>query len=407
MEPQTFELSVAPGGEALPGAGILVAVVPSSADAPAVVAIACDPACDPGHPVGELAPAVIRYIQTQINVADEAPRWAVIDAWGRFNEAVPSTSELTLEGQAPGIELRRFPDGISIEAFYKATGVSGEAAIELLSSLLEKPRLTDETPTEREFLEAVETHGNLPAPGAIFQKVEAAATEGDVRLIANAIQPDPVISASLINSANAARFANAGKTGSVPQAVSRLGTSFVRRVVFVAEMMARYQKGVCPAFDYRGYWMNAIATGAAMRALVPNHGISPSMADEAFTTGLVSGIGWLAVAETFPALMTKYLERCQGADPVTKARAQNEIFPCPIRRVAERYLERFEFPEIISSTVAGKPEDHRNWYDCLAQATRVAQVLSPFECVAVPSTLPVPEACVEEWERWKVALAGG
>jgi HD-like signal output (HDOD) protein len=214
-----------------------------------------------------------------------------------------------------------------------------------------------------------------------------------------------VLSLSLINSANAARFAASGKTASVPQAVIRLGTGFVRRVVFVAEMMGRYQRGACPTFDYGHFWMNSIASGAAMKALMPNYDIAEKFADDAFTTGLVAGIGWLAIAETFPGLMTAYVERCRGADPVTKARAQREIFPCAIRQVSERYLERYSFPRHVQHAVGGKTDEGRSWYDCLAQAMRVAQALEPFECIAVPTTIPVPDACRVEWERWKSALA--
>jgi HD-like signal output (HDOD) protein len=214
-----------------------------------------------------------------------------------------------------------------------------------------------------------------------------------------------VISAALINYANAARYAAGGKTASVPQAVTRLGTSFVKRVVFVAEMMARYQKGACPAFDYRGFWLNAIATGATMRALLPDYGISITRADDAFTTGLVAGIGWLAVAETFPALMQRYLESCRDADPVTKARAQREIFPCEICKVTERYLQRFAFPEVVRAAVAGRTDVDRQWYDVLARAVRIGQGLSPFACLAIPTTIPVPDACREEWQRWQAFIA--
>jgi HD-like signal output (HDOD) protein len=327
-----------------------------------------------------------------------------IDGYGRFMEAVP---ELQLEGSGgtPAVTLRKFPGGASIDAFYREVGGAGEAAVELLSSIIEGPSLVEETPPMRDFLDAVESHGSLPAPGAIFRQVEAAAEEGDARTMASVIQPDPVISASLINSANAARFAAAGKTASVPAAVTRLGTGFVRRVVFVAEMMSRYKKGVCPGFDYQGFWMNGIATGAAMRALLDAHEIPARFADDAFTTGLVSGIGWLAVAETFPALMEKYLTRCKGADPITKAKAQQEIFPCPIRQVSERYLQRFEFPDAVHAAVAGRTDVDRVWYDCLAHAIRVAQGLAPFECLAVPTNIPVPEPCREEWQRWQGFLS--
>ena len=138
---------------------------------------------------------------------------------------------------------------------------------------------------------------------------------------------------------------------------------------------------------------------------MPNYGIPEKFADDAFTVGLVAGIGWLAIAETFPGLMAAYVARCRGADPITKSRAQREIFPCAIRAVSERYLERYFFPRTVLQAIAGNTGGERRWYDCLAQAMRVAQSLAPFDCIAVPTTIPVPDACRAEWERWKHALS--
>lgn len=261
------------------------------------------------------------------------------------------------------------------------------------------------TPPMTEFLDAVEAHGGLPAPGIVFQKVSLAAEEGDARKVAQAVQPDPVISASLINFANAARFASGGKTASVPQAVTRLGTQFVKRVVFISEMIARYQNGRCKSFDYRGFWKNAVATGASMQALLPEYGISDRRADEAFTTGIVSGIGWLAIAETFPALMQRYLDLIRDADPIAKARAQRDVFPCDIRHVSGRYLQRFSFPDVVHAAVSGNANVDRQWYDVLARATRIAQSISPFNCLAIPTTIPVPDVCREAWQRWQRFVA--
>jgi HD-like signal output (HDOD) protein len=405
MNPQTFEFAVGDDGIAGSGHGVVAAYVPATAGQPAVVTLACDPRHDPGQPIEALAPAAIMCIDGRLGEAAEGVVWAVIDNYGRFSAAVPDFSRLDADGVRIAVEFRRFPSGLSIEAFYKDVGPAAEASIELLSALVEGPSMATTTPSMREFLDAVEAHGSLPAPGVIFQKVSVAAEEGDAREVANAIQPDPVISSSLINYANAARFASGGKTASVPQAVTRLGTGFVKRVVFVAEMMARYQKGVCPGFDYRGFWLNAIATGAAMRALLPEYAIPERRTDEAFTTGLVAGIGWLAVAETYPALMQRYLEQIRGADPITKARVQREIFPCEICKVSERYLQRFEFPEVVHAAVAGRTDVDRQWYDVLARAVRVAQGMQPFDCLAIPTTIPVPEACREEWRHWQAFVA--
>lgn len=402
MNPQTFELAVCADGIVAPGFGVLAAFVPATAGEPPVVALSCDPRHDPGRTIQELAPAVIGWLAVELGEPAIANAiWTVIDNYGRFNQAVPDFAKVGAGETAPVVEFRRFVSGISIDAFYKNVGAAAEAAIELLSAVIEQASQDPATPPMMEFLDAVEAHGSLPAPGLIFRKVAVAAEEGDARAVAHAIQPDPVISASLINSANAARFAAGGKTASVPQAVTRLGTGFVKRVVFVAEMMVRYQKGACRGFDYRGFWFNALATGAAMRALLREYEISSQRADDAFTTGLVSSIGWLAVAETYPALMGRYLERCRNADPISKAHAQREIFPCEISKVSERYLQRFEFPESVYAAVAGRNNVDRQWYDVLGRAVRIAQAMSPFECLAIPTTVAVPDDCREEWGRWQ------
>lgn len=403
--PRTFELTVAADGATGPGQGVLAAFVPATAHTPPLVALACDPRHDPGRTIEELAPHAIAWLRGELMDAVAAAVWVVIDNYGRFYRATPESFSGIGAGMAPRVAYAPFSKGYGIDAFYADIGAPGEAAIELLTAIVEQPSQNPMTPPMTEFLDAIESHGNLPAPGLIFHKVSVAAEEGDARQVASIIQPDPVISTLVINYANAARFAASGKTASIPQAVTRLGTSFVKRVVFVADMMARYQKGACPEFDYRGFWMNAVATGAAMRALLPEYGISAARADDAFTTGLVAGIGWLAVAETYPALMTRYLERCKGADPITKARAQREIFPCEICKVSERYLQRFEFPEWVSAAAAGRSEVDRQWYDILARAIRIGQALAPFECLAIPTTLPVPEVCRNEWQNWQGFVA--
>lgn len=406
LNPRTIELAVAENGKAAPGYGVVVSFVPATGSEPAVVVMACDPRHDPGRPIQELAPGVIGWVRANLNQSGAEPVWVVIDNFGRFNRVVPrAPTEVGAGATATAVSFERFAAGVSMDDFVQAVGVAAEASIEMLSLLVDQPHDDREPPSALEFADAVEAHGKLPAPGLIYRKVSAAADEGDARKIAMLILPDPVISASLIGYANAARFAAGGKTASVPQAVTRLGTSFVKRVVFLAEMMVRYRKGVCPPFDYRAFWHNAVATGAAMRALLPEYEIPSSRADDAFTTGLVSGMGWLAVAETYPALMARYVERCKGTDPVSKARAQREIFPCEIAKVTERYLQNFEFPQIVTAAAAGRKDVDRQWSDVLARATRIAQAMSTFECLAIPTTVPIPDVCRAEWTNWQPFLA--
>ncbi len=407
MDPRTFQFEVPANGEARPGFGLIAAYVPAEDGWPAVVALACDPRHDPGRPIGEMLPAAIPFVLKGIAYrgAPDKLCWTVIDAWGRFTMAVPRWAG-TPGQQIAKVESRRFPSGLGVDAFLKETGAAGEVALGMLSAVVESPSQLDEAPSVQEFLDALESHDNLPVPSALFHMVEEAVKKGDARQVAAIIESDPVISLSLINFANTVQFAGAHKTASVPQAIVRLGMDFVQRVVFVATMMARYQKGRCAEFDYLAYWRNALATGVAVRALLPSFGIARSMADDAFSAGLVSGIGWLAVAETYPALLAKYLKRCRGKDPLVKIRLQQEMFPCPIRLVSERLLQRFSFPDIVHNTVAGRAEGHQRLGECLARATRVAQSLAPLSFLAVLPMSQIPLACQEEWQRWQGMFAG-
>jgi len=406
LDPRIFQFEVAADGQARPGFGIIAAYVPAEFDWPAVMALACDPCHDPGRPIKEMVPAAINYLLGNIETSPDALCWTVIDGVGRFTSALPKWTGK--EGVSlPDVVYQRFLTGIGVEAFLKETGAAGEVALEMLSAASEMPITEEETPSMQDFLDAIESHSNLPVPSTLFHMVEDAVSKDDIRKVASVLQSDPVISLSLINYANAARFIGAEKTASVQQAVVRLGMDFVQRVVFVATMMMRYQKGRCAAFNYQAYWMNALATGAAMRALLPDYGIPESMADDAHATGLVASIGWLAVAETFPALMTNYLQRCRGKDPLPKIRLQNDIFPCPIRLVSERYLQRFSFPDVVHSTVAGRSEDSHNLGECLARATRIAQNLAPLNFLAVLPMTQVPSACRAEWERWQSLFKSG
>ena len=408
MTPLTFKLSVPnlPEAQAAPGDGIVAAFVPASEGHPALVAMGCDPRHDPGQPIEQMAPAVIRHVFEALGRPANL-RWTVIDAWGRFFEALPTWQGLPGDG-TPAIGIQRYAGGLSVDAFCSEFGPVGETALQMLSCIVDEPIVDEETPSMRVFLDAIEYHNNLPAPGALFRKVDAAARSGDMRALAAAIQIDPVLSASVINYANAANFAGTARTASVPHAVQRLGTTFVQRIVFIADMMARYRKGACAAFPYEAYWRNAIATGAAMRGLMPIYELDAGMADDVFTTGLVSGIGWLAVAETFPGLMSRYAEQSARADTAAKAKLLRAAFPCAIRRVSELFLTRNGFPEAIRDAVGGSAQGSgRGLLDSLAGGVRVAQALAPFSCLVEPATNDIPEACVDEWKRWQGLLNAG
>lgn len=403
MNPTVFQLAVSADGIAKDGDGLLAVFIPAGAGNPPLVVVGNDPRHESGQPIEGTAGAALLHIDRALGMVDGI-RWVIVDNAGQFFEAIPHWSQD--QSTAPLLEFKRFTEGAGIDGFARTFGASAEAALQLLSTVVEG-RIPEAIPANgQQFLEAIEHHGNLPSPGSVFRLVQEAYTSGDISGAVRGIQTDPMISASLVHYANAAAYAHAGKTASVLAAVQRLGMNHVRRIVFIADMMNRYQHGICAEFDYRGYWFNAVATGAAMRGLCNEFDIPASQADDAFTTGLVSGIGWLATAETFPHLVGDYARLSTGLDSNAKARLQQELFPAPITEVTTTYLARFEFPELTRSAISGAANlENWAWFDCLAKAVRVAQALSPLDLYAIPDTIAAPEECLQEWRNWQGLLA--
>jgi hypothetical protein len=401
MNPVTFELTVGLDGNARSGQGVLAAYVPASDFGVPVCLLSNDPRHEPETGIEEITPPLLAHIRDSIDDSEPLWCWCIIDSRGCFREALPKWQPHGF----PTVSFQSFAGGFNIDAFLGVTGPAGEAAMELLSKMLDIPATDSDSPSEREFLEKVEVHGNLPAPGNIFRKVDAAVAKGDVRLVAAAIQPDPVLSLSLINSANAARFANAGRTASVPESVMRLGTSFVRRIVFVAEMMGRYQSGACSNLrlsEVLAQFARQCCGNARLDARLWHSGsiCRRRLHHRTSWRHRLAGRG-----RNLPLVDEGLCRRCKDADPITKARAQRELFPLPSPQGVGALSGALCLPALVLQAVAGDVSGGRAWYDCLAQAVRVAQALEPFECIATPTNIPVPDACRTEWESWHQALS--
>jgi hypothetical protein len=187
MNPVTFELTVGLDGNARSGQGVLAAYVPASDFGVPVCLLSNDPRHEPETGIEEITPPLLAHIRDSIDDSEPLWCWCIIDSRGCFREALPKWQPHGF----PTVSFQSFAGGFNIDAFLGVTGPAGEAAMELLSKMLDIPATDSDSPSEREFLEKVEVHGNLPAPGNIFRKVDAAVAKGDVRLVAAAIQPDP------------------------------------------------------------------------------------------------------------------------------------------------------------------------------------------------------------------------
>lgn len=145
----------------------------------------------------------------------------------------------------------------------------------------------------------VKNHPNLPSPRGVVLEVLRLAQSDETGLneIARVIETDPALAGRLLKVVNSASLNPGHSIASIRQAAAMLGLRTVTHLTLAFTLLEDYRKGAGP-LDLSTYWSSSLARAAAMRRLAMR--LADCGPEEAFTCGLLSGIGWLALACVFP-----------------------------------------------------------------------------------------------------------
>ncbi|MDX8126927.1 diguanylate cyclase [Methylomonas sp. OY6] len=154
----------------------------------------------------------------------------------------------------------------------------------------------------------------LPTPSgtalAIMQLVQR--DDADVLKLTELVKLDPALTARILSFANSAAFGARRPIANIHDAVVMMGVQSVRNFALSLSLVGGHSNGRCPEFDYRLYWAQALAKAVAMAAITSRERtIAP---DEAFTLGLLSDIGKLALASAWSDLYGGCLKSSQAGN---------------------------------------------------------------------------------------------
>jgi HD-like signal output (HDOD) protein len=140
----------------------------------------------------------------------------------------------------------------------------------------------------------------LPTIPKVAQQVIESFSNEDVSIdeIAGQLTADPALSAKLLRLANSAYFHVSRSIGTVDDAIRMLGFVMVRNLVVGNGMVAAFRN--TPGMDLKQFWRYNLYTACASRWLAETAGTN---ADQAFTVGLMHGIGQLQMHAGMPAAM--------------------------------------------------------------------------------------------------------
>ncbi len=153
---------------------------------------------------------------------------------------------------------------------------------------------------ENATYEKIKNSGKLPSPSGVALELMRLVDSEDSTLeqISATVESDPALSGRVIKLVNSSLYGTPRTIASVSTAVKLLGRNTVKNLALGLSLLAAHRKGVSTKFDFERFWSESVARAVAARGLVSQFGgCAP---DEAFTVGLLSKVGRIALATALP-----------------------------------------------------------------------------------------------------------
>lgn len=140
--------------------------------------------------------------------------------------------------------------------------------------------------------------------------------------IVAAISFDPALTGRVLERANLLPEAATAPLETVAAAIDRLGSRELQIAVRDLTLITPDGSRRCSGFDYEAFWASSLARAFAAERIAQSTGRCPP--ESAYTLGLLSDIGRLALASVYPKEYSALLASEGGRDPVALARLERQ-----------------------------------------------------------------------------------
>lgn len=192
----------------------------------------------------------------------------------------------------------------------------------------------------------------LPAVPKIVHELIDSFNSDDVSIddIAKKLAADPVLSARLLRLANSAYYHVSRSIGTVQDALTMLGFVTVRTLVISSGLTGGYKS--MPGMDLKQFWRYSMHTAAVAGWVAKKAGVN---ADQAFTVGLMHGIGQLVMHSGMPEQMLALDKLVSPMDP-RRIDMERTSFGYHFATVGAELARQWRFPVSFVNTIAHFPD---------------------------------------------------
>jgi HD-like signal output (HDOD) protein len=205
----------------------------------------------------------------------------------------------------------------------------------------------------------LENTEKLPAMPAVAAEVLRLSQDADCSIdaLVKVIALDPSLSGRLLKLANGASAGTRTPVTQLSRAAILLGMRSVKLMASSCSIASAFPKQGGASLDLRALWRRSVVRAAAARGFA-SHAKS-ALADEAFLCGLLSHIGRLVLAQSFPGEYREIVRRASGSWP--EPAHERGVFGFDGFAASAALLRHWSLPSLLCDAIelSAKPRDQR------------------------------------------------
>lgn len=197
------------------------------------------------------------------------------------------------------------------------------------------------------YFEELKASNKLPSPSGVALEIIRLTQNPNCSLedISRPVQSDPSLAGRLLKLANSAQNSASAPIVSIKDALHKVGTQALTHLALSLSILDSNRIGACHAFDYDAYWATSVQRALSMQLLTELSGdLKP---EEAFSVGLLSEIGRLALAQIHP---TRYAQ-CLLTEHGKLLELEKDAFLITHQQISVQMMREWGIPEWILAAV--------------------------------------------------------
>jgi two-component system cell cycle response regulator len=201
---------------------------------------------------------------------------------------------------------------------------------------------------DNDILSELADSGRLPSPTGVALTILEISRNPDSSTedMATVLQGDPALSGQILKFANSADSGSRCEITNLNDALVRMGMAATRQLCLGFSVLSSARSGPCPSFDYQHYWAHSLGMAVSAQAISKRlRSVSP---DEAFTCGLLCGIGQLALASVYPYKYDEVLRKWVEKPSTELKDLEKNVLSIDHGRVSAVLMKDWGLPEYFS-----------------------------------------------------------